>query len=239
MHCHGAAASGRLDDQAAEAVARRWFDPQAHSRDRAASQPTAPAAMGGAATAVGPANSRAHLYQGHVTPAVILMAMSAASGGLLFGYDNGITGAPRPPPACLPCIAGLGSAGRTAGSEHVGPDDCLQAGRGPACGLLAAATVVARLQRPAMHATSACTPLEMCRWRHCPARLCGPVLPRGGCTMHAGTRRPGLRHAPKQRREGMPGGQPQPCCKFNHHTTPLLTSCRLLPVLDHAEPGGA
>ena len=36
--------------------------------------------------------SRCKLYQGRTTPAVIFIAMIAASGGLLFGFDNGITG---------------------------------------------------------------------------------------------------------------------------------------------------
>lgn len=35
---------------------------------------------------------RSHLYTGHTTFAVVMIAIVAASGGLLFGYDNGITG---------------------------------------------------------------------------------------------------------------------------------------------------
>lgn len=35
---------------------------------------------------------RSALYQGHTTFAVVMIAIVAASGGLLFGYDNGITG---------------------------------------------------------------------------------------------------------------------------------------------------
>lgn len=35
---------------------------------------------------------RCQLYQGRTTPAVLIIALVAASGGLLFGFDNGITG---------------------------------------------------------------------------------------------------------------------------------------------------
>lgn len=36
--------------------------------------------------------ARCQLYTGRTTPAVLLIALIAASGGLLFGFDNGITG---------------------------------------------------------------------------------------------------------------------------------------------------
>jgi hypothetical protein len=46
--------------------------------------------MGGGAVAVGSFDAeRCKLYTGRTTPAVILIAMVAASGGLLFGFDNG------------------------------------------------------------------------------------------------------------------------------------------------------
>uniref|UniRef100_A0A383WEJ5 Major facilitator superfamily (MFS) profile domain-containing protein n=1 Tax=Tetradesmus obliquus TaxID=3088 RepID=A0A383WEJ5_TETOB len=49
--------------------------------------------MGGGAVAVGSFDAeRCKLYTGHTTGAVILIAVIAASGGLLFGFDNGITG---------------------------------------------------------------------------------------------------------------------------------------------------
>jgi sugar porter (SP) family MFS transporter len=35
---------------------------------------------------------RSSMYKGHTTVAVVMIAIVAASGGLLFGYDNGITG---------------------------------------------------------------------------------------------------------------------------------------------------
>lgn len=40
----------------------------------------------------GASESRCHLYQGRVTGSIVLTALIAASGGLLFGFDNGITG---------------------------------------------------------------------------------------------------------------------------------------------------
>lgn len=48
--------------------------------------------MGGAAIAGGLDVGRGHLYQGRTTAAVVFVAIAAASGGLLFGFDNGITG---------------------------------------------------------------------------------------------------------------------------------------------------
>lgn len=46
--------------------------------------------MGGGAVAVGSFDAeRCKLYTGHTTGAVILIAVIAASGGLLFGFDNG------------------------------------------------------------------------------------------------------------------------------------------------------
>jgi hypothetical protein len=45
---------------------------------------------GGAVAAVNSFDAeRCKLYTGRTTPAVILIAMVAASGGLLFGFDNG------------------------------------------------------------------------------------------------------------------------------------------------------
>lgn len=59
--------------------------------------------MGVGGVPAGPTGSRAHLYQGHTTVYVVIVAMVAASGGLLFGYDNGAPAhafapAPAPPP---------------------------------------------------------------------------------------------------------------------------------------------
>jgi hypothetical protein len=47
--------------------------------------------MGGAAI-ITEANSRHELYEGKTTLAVIVIAIVAACGGLLLGYDNGIMG---------------------------------------------------------------------------------------------------------------------------------------------------
>eukprot|EP00878_Enallax_costatus_P003747 GHUV01003963.1.p1 GENE.GHUV01003963.1~~GHUV01003963.1.p1 ORF type:complete len:430 (+),score=129.74 GHUV01003963.1:238-1527(+) len=56
---------------------------------------------------------RCKLYTGRTTPAVIVTALVAASGGLLFGFDNGITGG---------VIAHEGFAARFFG-HHAGSDD--------------------------------------------------------------------------------------------------------------------
>lgn len=37
-------------------------------------------------------NADGRQYNGRLTPAVIIISIVAASGGLLFGFDNGITG---------------------------------------------------------------------------------------------------------------------------------------------------
>eukprot|EP00897_Mesotaenium_endlicherianum_P008642 jgi/Mesen1/7806/ME000408S06901 len=51
---------------------------------------------------VAPVNgARAHLYEGKVTSYVILTSLMAASGGLLFGYDIGITGGVTSTPGFL------------------------------------------------------------------------------------------------------------------------------------------
>jgi hypothetical protein len=47
---------------------------------------------GGGVVMTGASHSRCHLYQGRVTGSIVLTAIIAASGGLLFGFDNGITG---------------------------------------------------------------------------------------------------------------------------------------------------
>jgi hypothetical protein len=55
---------------------------------------------GGAVAAVNSFDAeRCKLYTGRTTPAVILIAMVAASGGLLFGFDNG-----EDPAACWTAV---------------------------------------------------------------------------------------------------------------------------------------
>ena len=48
--------------------------------------------MGGAVILDASTSDRAAHYKGKTTLSVILIAIVAASGGLLFGFDNGITG---------------------------------------------------------------------------------------------------------------------------------------------------
>ena len=48
--------------------------------------------MGGAVIPAGRESSRAQMYNGQTTTYVIVVALVAASGGLLFGFDNGVTG---------------------------------------------------------------------------------------------------------------------------------------------------
>ena len=45
--------------------------------------------MAGGGIGVGVAGARADQYEAKITPAVIIICLVAASGGLLFGYDLG------------------------------------------------------------------------------------------------------------------------------------------------------
>lgn len=48
--------------------------------------------MAGGGVAVGNDTGRGTMYKGKTTMAVIVIALVAACGGLLFGYDIGVTG---------------------------------------------------------------------------------------------------------------------------------------------------